>query len=154
VRGHLAVAAGDEATAVSEFAAAAEGLGTLGFRFDRARCLVHGGLAARRGRRAREAKDLLTEAVAELEVLGSPGWRDRADAELAQVGGRPSSSGLTPTEQRVALLVAEGRRNRDVAKALFVTESAVEATLSRVYAKLGIRSRTELAARLRRTDKR
>ena len=58
-----------------------------------------------------------------------------------------ASDGLTPTEERVADLVAEGRSNKEVAGALFVSVRTVEANLTRVYAKLGIRSRTELASR-------
>jgi DNA-binding CsgD family transcriptional regulator len=52
---------------------------------------------------------------------------------------------LTVTEQRVAELVAEGRSNREVAQALVVTPRTVEAHLTRIYAKLGLRSRAELA---------
>jgi DNA-binding NarL/FixJ family response regulator len=59
-----------------------------------------------------------------------------------------SAGELTPTERRVAELVAAGRSNKEVAGELFVTVRAVEANLSRVYAKLGIRSRTELVRRL------
>ena len=62
---------------------------------------------------------------------------------------RPSPAGeLTPTEQHVAELAAEGRSNKEIARALHVTVSTVEAHLSRVYAKLGVRSRSQLASRL------
>ena len=53
--------------------------------------------------------------------------------------------GLTAAERRVAALVAEGRTNREVAAALFLGERTVETHLSHVYAKLGVRSRAELA---------
>ena len=56
--------------------------------------------------------------------------------------------GLTATEAQVAELVARGLTNKEVAAELFVTVRAVEANLSRIYAKLGVRSRTELAHRL------
>jgi DNA-binding CsgD family transcriptional regulator len=56
---------------------------------------------------------------------------------------------LTPSEERVAALVAEGRTNREVAADLFINERTVEAALTRVYGKLSVRSRTELAGRLR-----
>ena len=56
---------------------------------------------------------------------------------------------LTPTEARVAELVAVGSTNREVADALFVSVHTVEANLKRIYRKLGIRSRTELASALR-----
>src|ERR1019366_1501848 len=64
-------------------------------------------------------------------------------------GGRPPGSDqLTVTELRVAELVVRGMSNRQVAAELFVSVRAVESTLPRAYAKLGCRSRTELAARL------
>ena len=73
---------------------------------------------------------------------------ERTRAELARIGGRASSSvDLTPTEDRVAALVAAGGTNREVADALFVSIHTVEANLKRIYRKLGIRSRTELASR-------
>jgi DNA-binding CsgD family transcriptional regulator len=56
--------------------------------------------------------------------------------------------GLTPAERRVAALVAEGRTNREVAAALFLGERTVATHLTRIYAKLGVRSRTELASKV------
>jgi DNA-binding CsgD family transcriptional regulator len=80
-----------------------------------------------------------------------PLWLARAQAELARVSGRaPGPAELTATERRVAELVASGMSNREVAAELFVTVRAVESTLTKTYAKLGVRSRTELAARLHR----
>jgi DNA-binding CsgD family transcriptional regulator len=73
---------------------------------------------------------------------------EKARSELGTVGGRTRQDGLTPAEQRVAALVAAGRTNREVAAALFVGERTVETHLTHVYAKLGIRSRTELARTL------
>ena len=67
-------------------------------------------------------------------------WRGSAD-------GLASSVDLTPTEDRVAALVAAGSTNREVADALFVSVHTVEANLKRIYRKLGIRSRTELASK-------
>ena len=72
-------------------------------------------------------------------------WAERPGKELARVAVGRASVGLTPTEERVAGLVAEGRSNKEVADALFVSVRTVEANLTRIYAKLGIRSRTELA---------
>ncbi|MDF2749091.1 MAG: hypothetical protein K0T00_266 [Gaiellaceae bacterium] len=70
-----------------------------------------------------------------------------------RLGGRtPSGDELTEAERRVVELVAAGRTNRETASALFVTEHTVEAALTRVYRKLGVRSRVELAARMARTD--
>jgi DNA-binding CsgD family transcriptional regulator len=76
-------------------------------------------------------------------------WAAQARGELARIGGRRSTPGeLTEAERRIAVLVAEGRPNREVAAALFLTEHSVEATLTRIYRKLDIRSRAELARRL------
>ena len=75
--------------------------------------------------------------------------RERALGELARIGGRTRSRGtLTAGEQRIAQLVAEGRSNKEIAAALFLSVNTVESTLSRAYSKLGVRSRTELASRL------
>jgi DNA-binding CsgD family transcriptional regulator len=60
----------------------------------------------------------------------------------------PSPTGLTPTETQIAELVGEGRTNREVAEALFVSIHTVEANLKRIYRKLDVRSRTELARKL------
>jgi DNA-binding CsgD family transcriptional regulator len=67
-------------------------------------------------------------------------WRGSAD-------GLPRRSTLTPTEDRVAALVAAGSTNRAVADALFVSVHTVEANLKRIYRKLGVSSRTELASK-------
>jgi DNA-binding CsgD family transcriptional regulator len=76
-------------------------------------------------------------------------WAEAAAAELGSIGGRRREEGLTAAERRVAALVAEGKTNREVAAALFLGERTVATHLSHVYAKLGIRSRTELARALR-----
>lgn len=62
-------------------------------------------------------------------------------------GHEASTADLTPTEHRVAQLVAEGKKNKEVAAALFLSVKTVEVTLTRVYRKLGVRSRSELARR-------
>ena len=72
----------------------------------------------------------------------------RARDELGAIGGRTRSDGLTPAERRVADLVAEGRTNAEVAATLFLAERTVASHLTHVYAKLGVRSRTELARKL------
>ena len=92
----------------------------------------------------------LAEAETVFDDVGSPGWAAEARSELARVGARrPSPSGeLTPTERQVAELAAEGRSNKEIARVLHVTVSTVEAHLSRAYAKLGVRSRSQLASRL------
>ena len=89
------------------------------------------------------------QALEIFEALGAVACAERARAELARIGGRAASSvDLTPTEARVAELVAAGSTNKEVADALFVSVHTVEANLKRIYRKLGIRSRTELASAL------
>ena len=67
---------------------------------------------------------------------------------IARMGGRTTAgTELTATEERVAELVAQGLTNKAVAGELFVTDRTVEGHLSRIYAKLGVRSRAELARR-------
>jgi DNA-binding CsgD family transcriptional regulator len=116
--------------------------------FERARTLLLLGELQRRSRQRRAARESLEAALAIFDELGAPVWADRARRELARIGGRaPSTGALTPTEERVAALVAEGRTNREAASALTVSEHTIEGHLSRIYAKLGLRSRAELAHR-------
>jgi DNA-binding NarL/FixJ family response regulator len=117
---------------------------------ERGRALLCRGAMHRRARHKREARTSLEAALAEFDAIGASAWADRARAELAKVGGRPPSAGLlTPTESRVAELVAEGLQTKQVAAALFVSSKTVEGHLTNIYAKLGVHSRTELARRLR-----
>ena len=97
--------------------------------------------AATRDRRGARAS--LEQAVVIFERLGAAIWTERTRGELGRIAGRaPSPGELTPTERRVAELVAEGRTNKEVAAELVVTVRRVESTLTKVYAKLGVRSRT------------
>jgi DNA-binding CsgD family transcriptional regulator len=117
--------------------------------FERGRALLVLGLVSRRAKRRRAAREALESAIGVFDSLPAPLWAQRARAELERVGGRRGSPGeLTPGERRVADLVATGKTNREIATELFVTVHTVEKTLSRAYAKLGVRSRTELARRL------
>ena len=91
----------------------------------------------------------LEEALAVFDGIGAALWAERARGELRRISGRaPTSGALTPAEERVAALVAEGRTNREVAAALFVSDRTVEGHLSRIFGKLGVRHRTELARAL------
>jgi DNA-binding CsgD family transcriptional regulator len=116
--------------------------------FELGRTLLVRGTVERRAKRKREARETLTEALAVFDGLEAALWADKTRAELARIGGRaPSSLELTPTEERVAALVAGGSTNREAADALFVSIHTVEANLKRIYRKLGVRSRTELASK-------
>ncbi|MFN8110375.1 MAG: AAA family ATPase [Thermoleophilia bacterium] len=112
--------------------------------FERARTLQALGAVQRRRKQKRAGREALEEALATFERLGARIWAERTRGELARVSGRRASAVLTATEQRVADLVADGHSNREVADALFVSVRAVEANLTRIYAKLGIRGRAEL----------
>ena len=117
--------------------------------FDLARTLLAQGITQRRAKRRRAARETLERALAVFEELGATLWAEKTRSELARVAGRaPSGGELTPSELRLAQLVAEGRSNKEAAAALYVTPKTVETKLSRIYAKLGIHSRAELARKL------
>jgi DNA-binding CsgD family transcriptional regulator len=147
-RGLIAAAAGAADEAQAECKRALDELEPLSLPLEKARTLLALGFAQRQARQRRAARDSLGRALRLFEELGAWLWAERARAELGRISGRaPSRGELTASERRVAELVAEGRTNREVAAALHVTPRTVEGTLSRVYAKLGVRSRTELARR-------
>jgi DNA-binding CsgD family transcriptional regulator len=117
----------------------------------RGRVLLSLGVMLRRRRRRREACTALEAAAGEFDACGATVWARRAQAELAVLGGRPSSPAkLTPSEQRIADLVAAGRSNYDVARALHLSPKTVEWNLTKIYRKLSVASRAELAAKLAR----
>jgi DNA-binding CsgD family transcriptional regulator len=147
-RGFLAAARGDieEATALLERAAAEHE--AVGDPFGHARAQLALGTVRRRARQKRAAREAIEAAIAGFDDLGAARWAERASGELGRIGGRQRTEGLTAAESRVAALVAQGRTNREVAAALFLGERTVESHLSHVYAKLGVRSRTELARAL------
>jgi DNA-binding NarL/FixJ family response regulator len=113
------------------------------------RTLLAYGTVLRRTKRKRLAREKLEEALGIFRSLSAPAWIKRAESELSRVA--PAAAGaseLTPTEAKIAQLVAGGRTNKEVAAQLFVSVKTVEANLSRIYAKLSLRSRSELAARM------
>jgi DNA-binding CsgD family transcriptional regulator len=149
-RGLLLAARGDLECAFASFEDALRQHARTEDPFQHARTLLALGMSQRRAKRRAAARATLEEALAVFERLGAPLWADKARADLGRIGGRaPSRGDLTKSERNVAVLVAEGHTNREVAAALFVTEHTVEAALTRVYRKLGVRSRGELAVRLR-----
>jgi DNA-binding NarL/FixJ family response regulator len=118
-------------------------------RFERARTRLLLGKLQRRRRAKEVAAKTLSGALAEFEDVGAPVWADQVRTELARTNVRPNPAlALTPSEQRVAELAASGMSNRDIAATLFITIKTVEHNLSRVYNKLGIRSRAELGRRM------
>jgi DNA-binding CsgD family transcriptional regulator len=109
-------------------------------------------MVLRRHKHKAAAKAALQQALSIFERLGAPLWIEATSAELGRVGLRPAAPvdvrGITAVEARVAELVAAGRSNREVAGELFMSPKTVEAHLSRIYRKLGVRSRAELAHKL------
>jgi DNA-binding CsgD family transcriptional regulator len=150
-RGLLLAAGGEVEAAVPELESALELHQTSPQPLERGRTLLALGATQRRLKRRAAAREVLGQALDVFDTIGTPLWAEKAAAELARISGRTASpDALTVTERRVAELVADGQSNKEVAAALFITVRAVEANLSRVYAKLGLRSRTELATRLSR----
>ena len=143
------LATGYDECAAGELDDAAGRYGELGLRFDRARSLLWLGRAARRARKRTAARRALEAASAEFGALGSPGWAREAHAELDLLGtrGAASADGLTAAEQRVVDLAASGLSNKQIARRLFVAVHTVEVHLAHAYAKLGVRSRAQLASR-------
>ena len=121
----------------------------VGDPFGQARAQLALGIVRRRARQKRGAREAIEAALTGFEQLGAATWGEKARSELGRIGGRRREEGLTAAERRVAALVAGGRTNREVAAALFLGERTVASHLTRIYAKLGVRSRTELARRLR-----
>jgi DNA-binding CsgD family transcriptional regulator len=145
-RGLLLAARGDFEGAFASFEHALAEHARSTDPFQHARTLLALGRTQRRAKKRAAARATLESALAQFERLGAPLWAERTRAELARIGGRtPSGHELTEAEHRIAELVAQGRANREVAAALFLTEHSVETALTRVYRKLGVRSRSELA---------
>jgi DNA-binding CsgD family transcriptional regulator len=114
-----------------------------------ARTYLAKGSIERRAKQKAEARAALRQAEEVFAELGARLWLERAQRELARTGlTRSRDRDLTPTELRIAQLAAKGSQNKEIAGALFISVKTVEANLSRIYAKLGIRSRVELATRL------
>jgi DNA-binding CsgD family transcriptional regulator len=118
----------------------------VGMPFEFARTLLARGIVQRRADRRRLAADTLAQAVSIFERLGATPWLTRARKESSRVPvRRTGGQGLTPTETQVAGLAAKGQSNREIASAMFIGVKTVEANLTRVYAKLGVRSRAGIA---------
>jgi DNA-binding CsgD family transcriptional regulator len=135
--------------AITAIEAALEAHRVVEVPFDRGRTWLAAGHLRRRVGERRAAREALESARDTFAKLGAPLWQRRADDALRSLPiRRRGDDALTAAESRVAALAAEGRSNREIAGALFVSVKTVEATLSRVYAKLGVRSRAGLAALL------
>ena len=115
--------------------------------FELARTLHSLGCVRRQAQHKRASRETLERALEIFERLGARPWADKTRSELRRIGGRIASDGqLSETERRIVELVVAGRRNREVAAELSLSPNTVAWNLSKVYRKLGVTSRTELAA--------
>lgn len=162
VRGRIHGARGDIDAARDSFEAALTALMPLPLPYERARVDFAYGQTLRRAGRRRDADAVIRTARELYSTLGATSIVARCDRELKAGGlrggdrddGRTAAdvSALTPQERAVASLVAAGKTNKEVASELFLSVKTVQYHLTRVYAKFGIRSRSELAARFRRAN--
>jgi DNA-binding CsgD family transcriptional regulator len=147
-RAQLAAADGDLEGARAACERALSQHERLAMPFELGRTLLVKGMIERRSRGRSAALASLGQALGIFEHLGAPLWAEKAHGELAKIAAGRPVSGLTETEHRVATLVVRGQTNREVATAMFVTENTVQTHLRHIFQKLGVRSRTELAAQL------
>ena len=120
--------------------------------FELARTLQLLGTVQRRAQHKRAARETLERSVTIFESLGARSWAEKARSELRRIGGRTASEGeLSETERQIVELVVAGRKNREVAAELSLSPNTIAWNLSKIYRKLGVRSRTELAAQISAT---
>jgi DNA-binding CsgD family transcriptional regulator len=123
----------------------------VGDRAESGRTRLRYGMRLRRAGQRVAARAQLRDAAADFAAVDHLAWAERAVAELAATGERvrsrrrPVTQALSSQETRVALLVAQGMTNREVATALFLSPKTIEHHLGSVLRKRGLRSRTELA---------
>lgn len=148
-RGLLQAAKGDLEAALASCEQALDVHERMPVPFERARTLLIYGTILRRAKRRKAAREAIETALSIFEALPAPVWAENARSERARIGGRAASGGgLTPSERRIAELVAAGKTNKEAAAALFLSVHTVEDALKRIYRKLEVRSRTELSRRL------
>jgi DNA-binding CsgD family transcriptional regulator len=151
-RALVEAAGGDVESALGGLDATLAAVPDVPMPLELARALIVKGQLERRRKHKRQARRSLEDAVGLCERMGATLWAARAHEELARLGRTTDPDALTATEERVARLAASGLTNRDVGAAAFISPKTVEANLSRVYRKLGIRSRAELGARFAAPD--
>jgi DNA-binding CsgD family transcriptional regulator len=155
---------GQADSAVVLSAAAARHFEQLHQPIEQAHALLIQGGAERRRRRYAAARMAISAALAIFLAADAKPWAEQTERALARteggssapgnthVGASPADLGLTSTELRIAGLVRDGASNREIAGRLYLSVKTVEATLTRVYRKLGVRSRTQLSSRLQALD--
>ncbi|RLK53824.1 helix-turn-helix transcriptional regulator [Actinokineospora cianjurensis] len=145
----LLAARGDLDGAVDLLRGAESVFAALGQPLETGHCLLVRGRIERGRRRHAAAREPVRRAAALFAAAAAHPWTEQAEHVLTRLAGPVQApTDLTATEARIAALVAEGASNREIADRLFISVKTVEASLTRVYRKLGIRSRTQLSARL------
>jgi DNA-binding CsgD family transcriptional regulator len=148
-RGLLEAACGQMTEAQRALGVAVSAHEQLSQPLELARTLLALGSVQRRAKQKRAARESLDEASRLFEDLGAVIWARKARTEIGRISGRGTSRvALTPTEAQVARLVAGGMTNREVALSLFMSVKTVEVNLTRIYRKVGVASRRELAGHL------
>ncbi|HEX6967466.1 MAG TPA: LuxR family transcriptional regulator [Micromonosporaceae bacterium] len=159
---------GDAGTAIALLEQAIREFERLGQPVEQGHCLLILGQAERRRRHYAAAREAVREALATFARIDAKPWVEEAERNLRKAVGAPAPTAaasshrtpaqsigeavvgaLTPAESRIAAMVVEGASNREVASRMFLSIKTVEATLTRIYRKLGVRSRTQLTSRLR-----
>ena len=152
-RGLVGLATGGE-EGIEQLRAAVPALEQSPRRLELARALVDLGAALRRHGRRVEAREPLRRGLDLAQRCGATVLAGRAEEELRATGARPRRlvlsgvDSLTPSERRVARLAADGRSNREIAQALFVTGATVETHMRHVFQKLDLTGRDQLPAAL------
>ncbi len=148
-RGQLLSARGEPEAAQAPLSEALRFGQQLGNSFELARTHLELGRACRRARQRVRAREVFAEALEVFEAMGAARWAETTRHELGRISGRRSGDPdlLTDAERRITDLVAAGHSNKEAAAALHLSVKTVEVTLTRVYRKLDVRSRAELAAR-------
>jgi DNA-binding CsgD family transcriptional regulator len=148
----VASARGDPESARASVALALAAHAELPEPFEHARTLHLSGRVERNARNWGLARAAFVEALGRFDDLGAARWAEKTAADIARLPGRRPAQRdeLTTREREIAELVAAGLANKEIATRLFVSVRTVEANLSKVYSKVGVRSRTELASRLNR----
>jgi DNA-binding CsgD family transcriptional regulator len=151
----VASAGGDHDAARAACTAALSAHAELPEPFEHARTVHVRGRVERRARNWGTARVAFVEALERFDQLGAARWAEKVAADIARLPGRRpgDKESLTTRERDVAELVAAGLSNKEVAARLFLSLRTVEANLSKVYAKLGVRSRAALGRTLANDDR-
>jgi DNA-binding CsgD family transcriptional regulator len=148
--GQLAEAVGDRVRAIHALERGLSQHAKQDRPLERARTELALGVVLRGAQQKRPARETLQRSLRTFQAAGARLWARRALRELGRIGGRAATpeGQLSATETSIAQLTQTGRTNHEIARALHLSPRTVEWNLSKIYRKLGVRSRTELAAKL------